>query len=77
MIGFSVYSLQAEWPNFFRFVVAFAMFAVATLIAKVRHASCTLIYHRDITRSTKVYRSAAESSRRLREQVAAQKVLLE
>ena len=46
MIGFSVYSLQAEWPNFFRFVVAFAMFAVATLIAKVHHASCTLIYHR-------------------------------
>ena len=35
MVGFSVYSLQAEWPVFFRFALAFFVFVAVRLVVKV------------------------------------------
>jgi hypothetical protein len=35
MAGLSVYSVKAEWPNFFRFVVSILMFLAARLVFRV------------------------------------------
>ena len=39
LVGYSVHSLQVEWPNFFNFVVAVALFLFIKLVVYVFQAN--------------------------------------